>query len=268
MDTSWGSTPDFDGDGHADLFVGEPEAGMETPARGPGNAFVFRGTSAGISTPAALTLSGPDGDGSLFGVAVGTGDFDGDGYADALVGAYGVNAFSGSAYVYRGGSGGLGASPAQTLTWPGYLGAEYGSTLAGVGDIDGDGYADAVVGANNYGYRTGSPPYTGRVYVYLGGPTGLSASPVLTLAGPEPAGESFGSTLASAGDVNGDGYGDVVIMSRRGPYRPTPAAWSIAPIRMCTSGASRVCPRRRRRTSPSRLPPSRCAELRQCVRLR
>jgi hypothetical protein len=73
-------------------------------------------------------------------------------------------------------------------------------------DVNGDGYADVVIGASSYQNSTG------RVYVYLGSASGLPASPSLTLTGPAGASvQEFGSSVSGAGDVNGDGYGDVVV---------------------------------------------------------
>ena len=75
--------------------------------------------------------------------------------------------------------------------------------MEGAGDVNGDGFADIVVGADGYG------GYTGRAYLYLGSATGL-----VTPAAATPTGEApdnyFGSSVAGAGDVNGDGYADVV----------------------------------------------------------
>ncbi len=69
--------------------------------------------------------------------------------------------------------------------------------------MNGDGYADVVVGAYGYG------SYSGRAYLYLGRPSGLATTPATTLTG-EAAGDWFGYSAATAGDVNGDGYDDVV----------------------------------------------------------
>jgi hypothetical protein len=207
VDTSWGSVPDFNGDGRVDLLVGESEVGMQMPGRGPGFGYVFSGTSAGLSSSPSVKLQGPSGN-SEFGISVGSGDFDGDGFADALVGAPGIDAYTGSAFVYPGGDGGLSSTPSATLTYPTSRGAQFGNSVAGVGDVNGDGYADAVVGANDYGYGSGQ---AGRAYVYLGSPTGLATTPNVVLTGPESVVEQFGSAVASAGDVNGDGYGDVVV---------------------------------------------------------
>jgi hypothetical protein len=70
--------------------------------------------------------------------------------------------------------------------------ASWGTTL----DVNGDGYADVVVGA------FGENSETGRAYVYLGSATGLGTTPATTLTGPGGASGNFGESVASAGDVN------------------------------------------------------------------
>ncbi len=73
-----------------------------------------------------------------------------------------------------------------------------------IADFNGDGYPDLVVGASTWMSNTG------RAYVYLGGPTGIAATPAVTLTGPDGTGGWFGN-VCSAGDVNGDGYGDLAV---------------------------------------------------------
>ena len=75
------------------------------------------------------------------------------------------------------------------------------------GDVNGDGYDDVLVGAP---FSVSDPGEVGRVYLYLGNPAGLSRSPAWVVEGPQ-AEAWFGSSVAAAGDVNGDGYGDILI---------------------------------------------------------
>ena len=79
--------------------------------------------------------------------------------------------------------------------------------MATAGDVNGDGYADVIVGA--FGYDNGQAD-EGRAFVYHGSAGGLSGSAAWT-AESDQAGAWFGSSVATAGDVNGDGYADVIV---------------------------------------------------------
>lgn len=86
-------------------------------------------------------------------------------------------------------------------------GANFGYSVASAGDVNGDGYGDVVVGAR---YYANGSAYEGRAFLYLGSAGGLSATAAWT-AESDQASAQFGEAVASAGDVNGDGYGDVVV---------------------------------------------------------
>lgn len=80
----------------------------------------------------------------------------------------------------------------------------FGYAVATAGDVNGDGYDDVIVGADQY------KQFTGRAYVYAGGPGGLDADPLFVASG-EDVNNHFGYAVAAAGDVNADGYGDVIV---------------------------------------------------------
>lgn len=127
-------------------------------------------------------------------------DVNGDGYADLAVSALGAASGNGKVYVFHGSATGLSTTASSVITG---AGNQFGKAVASAGDINGDGYADLIVGA---------PLGNGAAYVYLGGPSGLGATPsaASTLL-PTASSTNFGSAVASAGDVNGDGYADVVV---------------------------------------------------------
>jgi hypothetical protein len=100
--------------------------------------------------------------------------------------------------LYTGSPVGITMSPAQTL--PGSASSSFGAALAVAGDVNGDGYSDALVLATG----------TNAISVFLGGSGGLATSPATTLMGP--GGAPF-TAVAYAGDVNGDGFADVVATS-------------------------------------------------------
>jgi hypothetical protein len=141
------------------------------------------------------------------------GDVNGDGYADVVVGASGGDDFGspppGTASLYLGGPSGLSTSALWTAVGEA-TGDRFGISVATAGDVNGDGYADVVVGAflnrGAFVHATGA----GKAYLYQGGPSGLSTSSVWTAAGATP-NNYFGYSVATAGDVNGDGYADVVV---------------------------------------------------------
>ena len=192
-----GTAGDVNGDGYADVVVGAWRWGSDS-----GKVYVYHGSSSGLGLSPAWSANGENA-GDYFGwSAAGAGDVDGDGYADLLVGAWGVNINQGLAYLYQGGVAGLGGSPGLTLSGEN-ISDYFGYSVATAGDLNGDGYADVIVGAS--GYNTSA----GKLYVYYGTASGPSATPAWTSEGTQGA-DHFASAVSTAGDVNGDGYADVL----------------------------------------------------------
>ena len=223
---------DVNGDGIDDILVGavfhDPVTSYE------GTAYVIFG---GQSLSGSLSLADVGGaidglriDGATAvdqaGIAVSAaGDVNGDGIHDLLVGAIGDGATTvGAAYVVFG-SGSL-SGPISTSDIGGAVaGASLagetvndfaGFALSGIGDVNGDGIDDVLVGANGYG---SSPNLAGAAYVVFGGAvlTGnlLLADVASTVAGFRLVGEGAvdraGISVSGAGDVNGDGIDDIVV---------------------------------------------------------
>ena len=205
---------DVNGDGYGDVIVSAwaHDAGGGTSAN-RGRAYVYLGAASGLATSPAWTGSG-DENNDAYGYAVATaGDVNGDGYADVLVGAsqhdVGAGADRGQAYLYLGGASGLATVPASTLSGD-ENNALFGASVATAGDVNGDGFADVIVGAYAHDAGAGANANRGRAYVYLGSASGLAAAPLWTGSGDENA-AFYGFCVSSAGDINGDGYADILV---------------------------------------------------------
>jgi len=195
------SAGDVNGDGYSDVLVGAPY--FDNGEVNEGRAYLYLGSASGISATSSWTAAG-EATSNDFGYSVSTaGDVNGDGYSDVVVGAYGYSTSTGKAYLFLGGTAGL----STTSSWSaaGEAATNYfGRSVATAGDVNGDGYSDVLVGADGYSSSAG------KAYLYLGGASGLSTTALWTAVG-EATGDYFGRSAATAGDVNGDGYSDVVV---------------------------------------------------------
>jgi hypothetical protein len=159
------------------------------------------------------------------------GDVNGDGYGDVIVGAFGADpnnqSFAGRSYVVFGGSQNLSVdlssltsgSSTRGFALDGQLASDQsGLSVAGAGDVNGDGLADLIIGA-----RVADPP--GRVdagisYVVFGKTDGEVVNLSALTAGTDPqgftingeaGGDRSGVSVSTAGDVNGDGLSDLIV---------------------------------------------------------
>ena len=186
-----GMAGDVDGDCYADVIVGAPQA-----ATGTGEAQVFSG-----QTGASLYTWTPGAAGVNYGWSVtGIGDVTGDGVVDLMIGAPldSTSALNAGAAEFRSGADG---SVFRTLTG---IAAEdwFGWAVANAGDLNGDGVNDQIIGAPT---NDNAGDNSGLVQVYSG-----SDAKLLAMYEGSGVGSRLGISVASAGDVNGDGFRDTV----------------------------------------------------------
>lgn len=140
------------------------------------------------------------------------GDVNNDGYDDVLVGqaAYSNQESSeGRALLFLGSSNGL----SNTSSWAAegqQASAYFGFSISGIGDIDGDGFDDVVLGA--FGYDDNGLTNSGAAFLYRGTSTGLTLTSQWT-ASSDKAGSSMGYGVAGMGDLNCDGINDLAVGS-------------------------------------------------------
>ena len=134
------------------------------------------------------------------------------GFADVLVGAPNFTTEQwtneGRAYLYLGGPAGLAAQPAWFVDPIDDVERQFARSLAGVGDVSGDGYDDVIAGAPGWQREVLGE---GRTFLFLGGGGGLAGEPSGTADPTDSVEAKFGTVVAKLGDADGDGFGDILI---------------------------------------------------------
>jgi hypothetical protein len=184
---------DMNGDGTDDVIVAS-----STPGVGYTISFHPSTLTAGVLSPPSVTAGLPF-------AAVGlqlarAGDVNGDGYGDVLVGLPDASSGAGGAWLLLGSSGGMRTTPAPVggSAFISPAGARFGASVAGIGDLDGDGLWEVAIGA----------PGARSIFLFRG-PADV---PTLNVAVPGSS-PNFGATLSPAGDMNNDGYPDLAVGS-------------------------------------------------------
>jgi hypothetical protein len=225
---------DFNGDGFDDFLVGAPDWFF---GLGPGTAYLVYGKATGWAINTSLGVAENsfvgthNGDWAGYSVA-GVGDVNGDGYDDILIGAPYDDANlmnnSGQAYLFLGRADGYGKNISVDSAQASYIGEHShdgaGWSVAGVGDVNSDGYDDFIIGApfNKDGGSSGSDPYlsAGKTYLIFGKPSGWALGQNLSNADASFIGvdssEQSGFAIGGGGDLNRDGINDFLIGAHYG----------------------------------------------------
>jgi hypothetical protein len=207
LGVSVASAGDVNNDGYGDVIIGHDF--LDNPEVDEGRVYVFLGSASGLANSPVWQYENNHAGSGLGESVASAGDVNNDGYDDVIVGGFrytnpGVK--EGVAYVFLSSASGLSLTPDWTVESNQDY-AEYCQSVTSAGDVNDDGYADVLVGAPWYSHGEN---FEGLVFLYYGSPTGLLPYPV-NYAECNQVQANMGYSVASAGDVNGDGIADMIV---------------------------------------------------------